>query len=147
MKHEKQTIDYEIKVGEDVYPFADIKLEQNAIGKWALPYSTVHLMMKSVASEIIANTDTQLSFAELEHLADTAELSMSKIADMLQISRSTITKWKSSGSMVPYAESFCLKTKLAQLIFNDPRGNNPSGSKQFWQKSNKLPQFHAKEVG
>lgn len=125
--------EYKIKVGIRTYVFQNVPLEKSPIGKWVVSYGTVHTMMKAVAATILADKDQALTFDELEHLADTAELSMAKIADLIKVDRSTITKWKKADGLIPYTDSYCLKDKLPKLIFEfEDRHDSAESRASFW---------------
>jgi hypothetical protein len=137
---EKCLKEYKIKVGTRTYIFQNIALERSPIGKWVITYGKVQEMMKAVAATILADKEQALTFDELEHLAQTADLSMAKIADMIKVDRSTITKWKKGDGMVPYTESYCLKDKLPQLIFEfDDRLETAQHRVSYWLEKGKLP--------
>ncbi len=132
--------EYKIKLGPKTYIFQNIALEKSPIGKWTLSYDKMHQMMKAVAATILADKEKALSFDELEHLADTAELSMAKIADLIKVDRSTITKWKKGDGSIPYADSYCLKDKLPKIIFEfEDRQDNAVSRSTFWFEKGKLP--------
>jgi DNA-binding transcriptional regulator YiaG len=137
---EKFLKEYKMKVGAKTYVFQNVKLEKSPIGKWVITYGKIQEMMKSVAAKILADKDQALTFDELEHLADTAELSMAKIAEMIKVDRSTITKWKKGDGIVPYTESYCLKDKLPQLIFEfDDRLETAQHRVSYWLEKGRLP--------
>ncbi|MDQ3232065.1 MAG: hypothetical protein M3Q07_09615 [Pseudobdellovibrionaceae bacterium] len=132
--------EYKIKVGNRTYVFQNIPLEKSAIGKWVVSYGYVRSMMKAVAATILADKDQALTFEELEHLADTAELSMAKIADIIKVDRSTLTKWKNGAGLIPYTDSYCLKDKLPKLIFEfEDRQDTAQSRASFWFEKGQLP--------
>lgn len=97
-------------------------------------------MMKAVAATILADKEQALTFDELEHLAQTAEVSMAKIAELIRVDRSTITKWKKGDGLVPYTESYCLKDKLPKLIFDfEDRLETAQNRASYWLEKGKLP--------
>lgn len=132
---------FEIKVGKKTYIFKNMELTKNAIGKWGLSFETTLRMMRSVAGQILADLDLQLSFHELEFLAKVANMSMAKIAEMLGMSRSTLTKWKNGETTIAISDSYYLKSKLAKIIFEDIeiRKDSPESRLQFWTKNANLP--------
>jgi len=131
---------YKIQVGETSYIFLDVPLEISPIGKWVLSYGKVQEMMKSVAALILADKEKMLTFAELEHLAKTAEMSMAKIAELIKISRSAITKWKNIEGHIPYTDSYCLKDKLPKIIFDfEGRKDDAEDRADFWISKASLP--------
>ena len=136
--------EYKIKVGHRTFVFLNVPLELSPIGKWSLSYGKVLDMMKSVAATILADKEEALTFAELEHLAETANLSMAKIADLIKVDRSTITKWKKAEGFLPYSDSYCLKDKLPKIIFEFEVRKDDAGSRaDFWFKKGSLPRPNA----
>ncbi len=132
--------EYKIKVGDKIFVFRNVALELNPIGKWGLSFEKIQAMMKSVAAMILADKEQVLTFAELEHLANTANMSMAKIADLIKVDRSTITKWKKTNGCLPYTESYCLKDKLPKIIFDfEGRMNNAVGHASYWLNTGDLP--------
>jgi hypothetical protein len=132
--------EYKIKVGSRSYVFSDVPLQVSPTGKWVLSYDKVQEMMKSVAAIILADKDQALTFAELEHLANTAGMSMAKIAELIQVDRSTITKWKRSEELIPFSDSYCLKDKFPKIIFEfEPRKDDMGERVDFWFTKGKLP--------
>jgi hypothetical protein len=139
--HEEKFLkEYKIKVGTKTYVFQNVSLEKSPIGKWVVTYGKVHDMMKAVAATILADKEQALTFDELEHLAQTAEVSMAKIAELIKVDRSTITKWKKGDGMVPYTESYCLKDKLPKLIFDfEDKMETAQNRASYWLEKGKLP--------
>lgn len=132
--------EFRIEVGPQTYTFHDIPLERSVSGKWSLSHSSVQHMMQAVSALILADKDQALTFPELEHLAKTAELSMAKIADLIKIDRSTITKWKRNEGLIPYSDSYCLKDKLPKIIFEFEVGHDsPESRCHFWIEKGGLP--------
>ena len=133
-----------IKVGNISYIFTNVELEQSPSGKWGLSYRINQELMKAICADILANPDRILTFSELEFLANTAERSFAKIAEVVKINRSTISKWKSSGERdIPYHMGFTIKCKMAKIIFSDIEiGEDDAGQRmEFWIKKAKLRPF------
>ena len=139
-KKEKVLKSYTMKIGAQSYVFHDIPLDKNPVGRWTINFGKIQSLMKAVAALILADLDKELSFDELEHLAKVAEMRMIAIAKLIHVDRSTITLWKNKGR-VPLAQSYCLKDKLAGIIFDnaEKRKRDPVDRSNYWLKETHLP--------
>jgi hypothetical protein len=106
---------FKIKVGGKTFTFFDVALEWSPVGKWVLSHGKVAEMMVSVAAMILAREDA-LTFEELEHLANTAEMSMAEIAGLIGEGPHAVERWREANEVVPFSDGRRLKEGLRKIL-------------------------------
>lgn len=108
--------EFKIKVGSKTFKFYDVALDWSPIGKWVLSQGKIAEMMRSVAAMILAREEDALTFEELEHLADTADMSMAEIAGLIGEGPPAIARWREAKEVLPTSDGRRLKEGLRKVL-------------------------------
>jgi len=87
-------------------------------GEEAVPQDEIERVHRAIANEICGSPDP-LTFDELEFLADTARMNLADVARVLEVHRSTITKWRGSGAVSRGVFSAALKRHFWFELFGE----------------------------
>lgn len=107
--------EFKIKVGSKTFTFFDVALDLSPVGKWVLSQGKVAEMMRSVAAMILAREDA-LTFEELDHLANTADMSMAEIAGLIGEGPPAVARWREANEVVPFSDGRRLKEELRKIL-------------------------------
>jgi len=99
----------------------ELRLDSLPDGAAATSEKEIERIHRAIANEICGG-GASLKMDELEFLCDVTESSFSDVANALQIHRSTVTRWRTSGEVPKSVVSSALKKWFWNLLFGKSLG-------------------------
>ena len=114
--------DYKYRAAGRIWLLPELHLVQVPDGTLTISQDEIDRIHRAIANHI-CGSPSNLSFDELEFLCDASDTPFYEVADHLCMHKSTLSKWRKSGSVSNSVLSLFLKRWFWFKLFGDRLGN------------------------
>ena len=116
--------DYRYQAAGRAWNVPRVRLTVLPDGSQAISEAEIQRIQAAIGNEI-CGTDAPLTIDELEFLCDATDTSLVEVARLLDLHKSTLSKWRSSGQIPKAIYSIHLKKLFWFKLFGDHLGDDP----------------------
>lgn len=116
--------DYRYQAAGRVWNVPSVRFIVLPDGSRAISEAEIQRIQTAIANEI-CGSDTPLTIDELEFLCDATDTSLVEVARLLDLHKSTLSKWRASGQIPKAIYSIHLKKLFWFKLFGEHLGADP----------------------